>query len=449
MYTKETARIHVYCGPTITPLEVTQILPAAKVHPPIRHGDLLMLEVCRGDIVVIIDGVFYQTAPVRHKEILYLLEQGVTVVGAASMGALRAAELQPYGMIGLGTVYSAYRKGLIDADDEVAVAHDPGDHRQLSNALVDIRAAILLARDQGVVSGFEATALLEHFRALHFTSRTWTTRSIAIGAGQPSLDAVLERLAHWRASQPGWEDAKHRDAREALQLIAAGALPRGDRKVDWSATSWKNQHQAHWIARFCGPQVEGVRTPFLAILQHQQLYDPGFPCRWRRHVLAWIVNSHGYSDIEARALAMVGAKGLSLQRLSADQIGYWLTDTERTELDDDEKMLRILVRSVPNDSTSIWPIALNEAEDLINPDIDSTRAVAVAFRYNAEIARSDPGRTVYHLRADRLFDHLAQRWHIDGQDRPSLTAAARDRGFREIGNAVDAARSFLLAAAHE
>jgi hypothetical protein len=68
----------------------------------------LQLTVSAGDIVIIIDGLFYHTAPVRHKEILILLAQGVTVIGAASMGALRAAELHPYGMTGVGSIFDAY-----------------------------------------------------------------------------------------------------------------------------------------------------------------------------------------------------------------------------------------------------------------------------------------------------------------------------------------------------
>ena len=46
--------------------------------------------------ILIIDGVFQSEPAVRHKEILWALSLGVPVVGAASMGALRAAELFPH-----------------------------------------------------------------------------------------------------------------------------------------------------------------------------------------------------------------------------------------------------------------------------------------------------------------------------------------------------------------
>ena len=53
------------------------------------------------------------------------MEEGIQVLGASSMGALRAAELHGFGMIGYGTIFEWYRDGLIDGDDEVALWHEP------------------------------------------------------------------------------------------------------------------------------------------------------------------------------------------------------------------------------------------------------------------------------------------------------------------------------------
>jgi hypothetical protein len=46
--------------------------------------------------------IFDSTPAVLHKEILWAMDRGVGVSGAASMGALRAAELHWYGMVGVG-----------------------------------------------------------------------------------------------------------------------------------------------------------------------------------------------------------------------------------------------------------------------------------------------------------------------------------------------------------
>ena len=80
-------------------------------------------------------------AAVWHKEILLALERGIEVWGAASMGALRAAELAPFGMRGVGAIYRAFARGALVADDEVAVAHLPAaqGYRAVSDALVNLR----------------------------------------------------------------------------------------------------------------------------------------------------------------------------------------------------------------------------------------------------------------------------------------------------------------------
>jgi len=68
---------------------------------------------------VIIDGVFHQEPAVPPREILDVLEDGAVIVGASSMGALRAAECWPAGMRGVGTIYRLYRRGALKSDDEV------------------------------------------------------------------------------------------------------------------------------------------------------------------------------------------------------------------------------------------------------------------------------------------------------------------------------------------
>ena len=86
-----------------------------------RRSDPLLA--AKPSAVGIIDGEFYQSLAVSPKEVLALLESGVAVYGAASMGALRAVELHRYGMIGVGSIFRLFRRGVLDADDEVAVTY--------------------------------------------------------------------------------------------------------------------------------------------------------------------------------------------------------------------------------------------------------------------------------------------------------------------------------------
>ena len=119
--------IVVFCGPTIPRGAVLEILPEAVVHPPAQQGDLYRAALQGPDAIALIDGYFRQVPSVWHKEILWALSNRIPVYGAASIGALRAAELDTMGMVGVGSVYAAYRDGLLEDDDEVAVAHASAD----------------------------------------------------------------------------------------------------------------------------------------------------------------------------------------------------------------------------------------------------------------------------------------------------------------------------------
>ncbi|MCI0689939.1 MAG: hypothetical protein L0Y54_22280 [Sporichthyaceae bacterium] len=438
--------IHVYAGPTIPADRIRQLVPRARIHPPIRHGDLLRLAPIAGDTVVIIDGLWHQVPPVRHKEILDLLANGIRVVGAASMGALRAAELDRYGMIGVGHVYQAYTSGGIDADDEVAVVHTP-DGQPLSEALINIRVTLAHAAAAGIITSDEQNHLVELARRLPFQLRSWKAlRRQCVTAG---LSQLYTRIDAWRTDHP--YDIKRHDAEQALTLAATAAAPAGTEIAAWRATPWRTSFVRYWAARFHGPSVEGTTVPFLAILQHQQLYDPHYPGRWRGYVLSWICGlspsaAHANpDDLERRAVEVAAARGVHTDYLTPGQRNYWLTPHESSHLDRREQLLRILVRSARLDSAStVWPSTLAEAGDLINQALPTASEVAEAFRRNDRLVRYDARHSIDRLDPQRIAAQLASVWGVDPDDQAALCAAARDRGFQDHHGAVEVARGYYL-----
>ncbi len=102
------------------------------------------------------------------------LSQGVAVYGAASMGALRAAECAAFGMIGVGEIYAGYASGELIDDDAVAQLHAPAelDYQPLTEALVDIEATLAASRGAGALDADEHDELLRIARRLHFKDRT-------------------------------------------------------------------------------------------------------------------------------------------------------------------------------------------------------------------------------------------------------------------------------------
>ena len=123
----------------------------------------------------IIDGYFSGKAAVWHKEILWALSQQIPVFGASSMGALRAAELDTFGMVGIGKVYESYAAGRTEDDDDVAVVHAPVElgSAPLSEPMVNIRATLAGAVEAEVMSEEEAEFLRRRAKSLNYVNRTW------------------------------------------------------------------------------------------------------------------------------------------------------------------------------------------------------------------------------------------------------------------------------------
>lgn len=214
----------VFCGPTISPDQVRAVLPEATCLPPVSQGDVLQALRHRPRAIGIVDGYFDQVPAVWHKEILYVLERGVHVYGSSSMGALRAAELHPFGMVGVGEVFEAFRSGRYEDDDEVAVFHGPAEdgYRAVGQAMVDLRDRFERAAAAGVIAEDVAEKLIAVAKGLHYRDRT--VAAVAHHARDHVDAADLAAIRAFVADDgPG---IKHRDA--LAMLDALGALAAAD-----------------------------------------------------------------------------------------------------------------------------------------------------------------------------------------------------------------------------
>jgi len=206
--------IVVFLGPSCDRITAREILDA-EYRPPAKRGDITAAVNAGARIIGLIDGVFFQESAVAHREILAALRAGVRVVGASSMGALRAAELDSLGMEGVGEIYRAYREGRLVADDEVALVFDPETFVPLSEPLVNIRATLQQALEFGVIDAGAAGALLDAAKGLYFPERTYdAVVEAAAGAVDPG---VLARFAAFAGEH--CVDQKRKDAVLALERI--------------------------------------------------------------------------------------------------------------------------------------------------------------------------------------------------------------------------------------
>jgi hypothetical protein len=207
-------KIIVFLGPSLDRESAEKIL-AADYRSPARRGDILKAIEDGATIICLIDGVFHQDSAVAHREILAAVRKEVLVVGASSMGALRAAEMDSLGMVGIGTIYRMFRDKELISDDEVALVFDPVSGYALSEPLINIRFTLQKAELDGILSPNDHAALLAAAQSVFYPQRTYAR--ITAAAGDSLGTETRHRFLSW--VQEHACDQKQEDAVTALEYV--------------------------------------------------------------------------------------------------------------------------------------------------------------------------------------------------------------------------------------
>ena len=204
----------VFSGPSIAEEEVRR-LAAATHAPPIKRGDLAVVD--DYEVIIILDGEFGQNMSVSPKEILGILERGKIVIGASSMGALRASELDRSGMIGVGWVYDYFRRSAVRRDADVALVYSPFDFKPMTVPMVDLEYWMERTSAAGMIADKERAVLLKAARNIFFAERTVDRLmgSLRHAIGNQTLEPLL---AFSGGTIPS---VKSIDAAEAVRLGAS------------------------------------------------------------------------------------------------------------------------------------------------------------------------------------------------------------------------------------
>jgi len=201
----------IFCGPSISHVEVKGILPGVQVCPPIKRGDL---KPEAGKVYGIIDGFFHGSLTVSPQEISKALKAGSKVWGSSSMGALRAAECDRIGMIGVGKIYEKYKSGQWQEDDEVALAVENlnPEAPALSESLADIRFFLENEKLNESVSQL----IIENLKAVFFAQRNFQSALETLAASGKIPESLCQELSVKFSRAP---KQKHLDAKELLRKI--------------------------------------------------------------------------------------------------------------------------------------------------------------------------------------------------------------------------------------
>ena len=193
----------IFLGPT----RPSNIPADADLRPPAQQGDIAAAALEGPDTILLIDGLFHQSLAPWHKEILFAIEQGCRVIGAGSLGALRAVECARYGAEPVGIIAGWYADECCTDDADVALAHGHAEdgYRPLSIPLVNLRATAEAHID-------EAGHILAVARSIYYPERTWQRL-------RRDLGDVVDIL------QARYIDQKALDAEEAIRHAQHVAAP--------------------------------------------------------------------------------------------------------------------------------------------------------------------------------------------------------------------------------
>ncbi|MGC9499277.1 TfuA-like protein [Streptomyces sp. WG7] len=356
--------------------------------PPIRHGDLFDPRIAAGDTVVIIDGVYHHAPAVRHKEIIWTLARSVRVIGAASIGALRAAELRACGMIGLGAVWQAYADGVLEGDDEVAVAQSAVDARACTWPLVRVRQVVGMARSRHVIDVEQAGRLTSALAEVYYAHRSLDAVKRITRRLAPSFDAWLDDAL---ATDPHFGDVKRTDA---LTAVHAALELDGPPTVPVPGLAWATRCFRQWANAFAVEMTEHGRLLTVQRVGFQQIFDRQFKDVW------W------------EFLAEYGASGLPPTLACA-------VINPCADLTDEATAARLLARETGADRA------------------DAARYAAV----NTEACRRHGGFFPEAIKESVVQEMLTAVWDVGSA---GLEEEAWLRGFQGVREAVDAARPFVL-----
>jgi hypothetical protein len=209
----------IFLGPSLSRQKAKNILEA-DYRPPAKKGDLLRLADLTKDIAMVglVDGFFLQDYPPTPIEVYQLAtKKNILLVGAASLGALRAVELEKFGMIGIGKIFELYKTGKIDGDDEVAVTFEEGRHTLQSEAMIDIRFNLFIARRKGIIDENTKRQITKVAKNVYFPFRNYADILDLSKRQYPLSDSYIESFRAYITSNR--ESLKERDAIKLLKYM--------------------------------------------------------------------------------------------------------------------------------------------------------------------------------------------------------------------------------------
>jgi hypothetical protein len=234
----------VFAGPSLSgrtlPRHIHRLPPAARgaLRSAVRSGYTR---------IGFVDGALEENERLPLREIREaLVTPGVTLVGGASMGAIRAVQLESEGMRGVGRVFRLLRRRSLVDSDEVYVLHAPAGlhYRCLTIPLVNIRYTLRAMRLAGHISPADEQQLVMRMGSVPWFDRDRHSLCGAAYAtcGSVRSDRIMQAF-----------DVMYRDIKQADALSVVATL------IDQDMSNCARSSAAHAASALDG-EVDPRRT---------------------------------------------------------------------------------------------------------------------------------------------------------------------------------------------
>ena len=179
------SRIIAFAGPSLPATPDTtwnSLLNQIQLRPPAQESDILAVIDEHPHTLVLIDGYYFDgrdhtVAAVKPQELIAAVSAGIRIIGAASMGAIYAAELNQCGVVGIGQGFEWFRDGILQGTNELIILHLPEEfgYQHITVALVEVRYALQQLLNDQLISSTSSQFLIETIKELPFTERSLET----------------------------------------------------------------------------------------------------------------------------------------------------------------------------------------------------------------------------------------------------------------------------------
>lgn len=141
---------------------------------PIQRNDLHMIlkNYSIPGCVLITDGIFGNRLAVTPVECMDFIEAGWLLLGSSSIGALRAADCNDMGMIGIGDIFMGYQMGYYHSDADVAVIYQDESYDELTVSMVHADSIAKKLVSQDLLTYLQYRVIIKNIRKIPWHRRS-------------------------------------------------------------------------------------------------------------------------------------------------------------------------------------------------------------------------------------------------------------------------------------